>query len=69
MSFINRFSRLFDLSVFMGESVFDMYRRGRGLGGDAWSWRRQLFVWEEEILGELTLLLQSVNLQVDREDR
>jgi len=55
--------------VFKGESVFDMYRRGRGLGGDAWSWRRQLFVWEEEILGELTLLLQSVNLQVDREDR
>ena len=25
--------------------------------------------WEEEILGELTLLLLSVNLQVDREDR
>jgi len=26
-------------------------------------------VWEEEILGEITLLLQSINLQVDREDR
>jgi len=40
VSFRNRFSRLFDLSVFKGESVFDMYRRGWGLGGDAWSWRR-----------------------------
>ena len=38
--FRNRFSRLFDLSVFKGESVFDMYSRGWGLGGDAWSWRR-----------------------------
>jgi len=37
-----------------------------GVGGEAWRWRRQLFVWEEEMLG---LLLQSVNLQVDKEDR
>jgi len=64
-----RFSRLFDLSVFKVESVFDMCRLGWGEGGDAWRWRKQLFVWEEEMLGELTLLLQSVNLQVDREDR
>jgi len=46
-----------------------MCRLGWGEGGDAWRWRKQLFVWEEEMLGELTLLLQSVNLQVDREDR
>jgi hypothetical protein len=40
-----------------------------GEEGAAWSWRRRLFVWEEELLGELRLLLESVSLQVDRVDR
>jgi len=69
VSFRNRFSRLFDLSVFKGEYVFQMCRLGWGVGGEAWSWRRQLFAWEEKLVGELTLLLRSVNLQVGREDR
>ena len=31
--------------------------------------RRRLFVWEEESVGELRLLLQNVSLQVHREDK
>jgi hypothetical protein len=31
-------------------------------------WMRRLFAWEEEQVGELTLLLQNVNLQVDKDD-
>jgi len=37
--------------------------------GAAWSWRRRFFAWEEELLGEIRLLLQNVTLQVDRVDR
>jgi hypothetical protein len=40
-----------------------------GEDGEAWKWRRRLFVWECERVGELCLLLQNVNLHVDREDR
>ena len=42
---------------------------GWGDGGDAWQWRRGLFVLEEEAVGELCLLLQIVTLQVDKEDK
>jgi len=34
----------------------------------AWSWWRRLFAWEEELLGELRLLILNVTLQVDRCD-
>jgi len=47
-----------------GESVFGMHSLGRG----ARSWRRRLFAWEEEMVGELRLLLHTVTLQVDRVD-
>jgi len=40
-----------------------------GEEGEAWKWRRGLFVWEEDMMGELCLLLQSVTLQVDKDDR
>jgi hypothetical protein len=40
-----------------------------GEGGQTWSWRRGLFAWEEELVGELILLLHRVTLQVDKEDR
>jgi len=42
---------------------------GWGLEGAAWSWRRRLFAWEEELVVKLRLLLQNVTLQVLREDR
>jgi len=69
VSFRVRFSRLFNLSVFKEESVFEMSQLGWGEGGEAWRWRRRLFVWEEEMVGELILLLGNVSLQVTREDK
>jgi hypothetical protein len=69
VSFRVRYSRLYDLSLFKEETVADMCQLGWGVEGQAWSWRRGLFVWEEEMLGELILLLQGVTLQVDKADR
>jgi len=69
VSFRVRFSRLFELSELKDISVFDMYHLGWGEDGEAWRWRRRLFVWEEEEVGELMLLLHTVRLQVDRDDR
>ena len=64
-----RFSRLYDLSLDREVSVSDMFHGGWGVDGEAWRWRRRLFVWEEEMLGDLTLLLQNVILQVNKDDR
>jgi len=68
VSLRDRFPRLFDLSLFKDLSVFDMCQLGWGVEGQAWSWRRRLRAWEEEAVGELTLLLQNVSLQVDSTD-
>ncbi|GAU36155.1 hypothetical protein TSUD_275140 [Trifolium subterraneum] len=35
--------------------VGEMASLGWGAGGEAWVWRRQLWVWEEEMLGEFIL--------------
>ena len=69
ISFRVRFSRLYDLSMFKELSVFDMCQLGWGEEGEAWSWRRRLFVWEEEMLGDMLLLLHNVILQVDKDDK
>lgn len=34
-----------------------------------WKWRRQLFAWEEELVGERSGLLSNVVLQVDIVDK
>jgi len=34
-----------------------------------WRWRRGLFAWEEELIGELILLLHNVTLQVNKDDK
>ena len=50
--------------------MLDMSQLGWGEGGEAWRWRRRFFfVWEEEEMGELMLLLHTIRLQVDRDDR
>jgi len=63
-----RFPRLFDLSLFQDVSMFDLCQLGWGVEGQAWSWRRRLFAWEEKVVGELIFLLPSVSLQVDKTD-
>ena len=57
-----RFSRLYGLSLLKGESVAAMRSLGWRVEGEAWRWRRRLFAWEEESVGELTLLLHNVSL-------
>ncbi|MCI29210.1 receptor-like kinase [Trifolium medium] len=47
-----RYGRLFDLAETKSVSVTEMSLLGWGAGGVAWVWRRQLRVWEEEMLGE-----------------
>jgi hypothetical protein len=69
MSFRDRFTRLYDLSMLKSESVFNMNLLGWGDGGGAWNWRRTLFAWEEEMLEQLRLLLLTVTLQVGRVDK
>ncbi|KEH28085.1 hypothetical protein MTR_5g464500 [Medicago truncatula] len=67
--FRDRFSRLFELSMLKGESVFDMCQLGWENEREAWRWRRRLFAWEQDLVGELRLLLQNVILQVYKDDR
>jgi hypothetical protein len=69
VSFSVRYSRLYDLTVLKGELVFQLSQLGWGENGGAWSWRRRLFAWEEELVRELILLLGNVTLQVNKVDR
>ena len=69
MVFRDRYNRLFELSLLKEETTFGMFSLGWGIEGDAWRWRRMLFAWEDELVGELRLLLHNVSLQVHRVDR
>ena len=46
-----------------------MCQLGWGVEGHAWCWRRRLFAWEEELVGDLILLLQNVTLQANKNDK
>jgi hypothetical protein len=69
VSFRVRFPRLYDLSMFKEASVAKMCQLRWGDDVQVSCWRRGLFVWEEELVGELKSLLHMVVLQVDKEDR
>jgi len=58
------FARLYELADHKLEMVAHMHARGWGLNGEAWKWRKRLYVWEE-LLGECIDQLTSVTLQVD----
>jgi len=45
-----------------------MFSLGREERGEAWSWRRRLFVWEEGLLGECRVLLINITFQVNSGD-
>ncbi|MCI64018.1 helicase-like protein, partial [Trifolium medium] len=45
-----------------------MFTLGWEVGGAAWVWRRQLWVWEEEMLGECQTLLSSFSFQAQSSD-
>jgi len=63
------FSRLFELSNFKLATVREMFRLGWGADGGAWRWRRRLFAWEEELVGECVGRLANFALQVEVSDR
>jgi hypothetical protein len=46
-----------------------MYSLGWAVGGDAWVWRRQLWVWEEDMARECQALLYDFSLQAQYPDR
>ena len=69
MTLRDRFNRLYELLLLKGETVAAMRALGWGDEGEVWRWKRSLFVWEKESVGELRLLLQNVSLQVHREDK
>ncbi|GAU34960.1 hypothetical protein TSUD_312910 [Trifolium subterraneum] len=63
-----RFGRLFGLAENKSCSVAEMFSMGWEVGGDAWVWRRQLWVWEEEMLRECQTLLLNFSFQVQSSD-
>ena len=65
----DRFNRLYELSLLKGETMAAMRALGWGDQGETWRWRRKLFVWEEESVGDLRIFLQNVSFQVHREDK
>jgi len=64
-----RFSRLFDLSLYKSSTVAEMFSLGWEEGGEAWGCRRRLWDWEEETIGECCRLLDNFVLQTEVVDR
>lgn len=56
-------SRLFYLDVHKERTVEEMKWLGWDEGGDAWEWRRRLLAWEDESVGECSILHHNVVLQ------
>lgn len=50
-------------------SLFAMLELGCGEGGETWKWKRRLFAWKQEIVGECCWLLSNVVLQDDEIDK
>jgi hypothetical protein len=63
-----RFRRLFDLAENKSSIVADIFSSGREVGGEAWLWRRPLWVWEEEMIRECHTLLLPFTMQVQTPD-
>jgi len=60
-----KFPRLFDLAVNKECTVEEMDRLGWEVevGGRAWEWRRRLLAWEEESVGECSIMLLNDVMQ------
>lgn len=63
MPFCVRFRRLFDLAVNKYCTVSQMFSLGWEVEGATCGWRRQLWVWEDDMLQECVALLLSVSMQ------
>jgi len=58
-----RFSMLYDLALNKSIIVKDMFDFGWGVRGEAWQWRKGLWVWEEELFEKCRFLLVNVSMQ------
>lgn len=68
VSFMERFRRLFELSIHQNLTVGAMQALGWGEDGEAWRWRRRLFAWEEDLVVEIRNLLSNISLQDSESD-
>ncbi|WJX93598.1 hypothetical protein P8452_75105 [Trifolium repens] len=68
MPLCERFGRLFDLAEKKSSTVAEMFSSGWEAGGEAWSWRRQLWIWDDEMLGECQSLLLPFTMQAQSPD-
>ncbi|MCH86299.1 hypothetical protein A2U01_0007153, partial [Trifolium medium] len=64
-----KYRRLFDLSINKSSTVVIVRNLGWEEGGAAWLWRRQLWAWEEEMLGQCRSLLSDIVLQSNVADQ
>ncbi|GAU37050.1 hypothetical protein TSUD_207560 [Trifolium subterraneum] len=64
-----RYGCLFELAEAKSALVAEMFALGWGGGGEVWVWRRQLRVWEDEMLGECQTLLSTFTLHAQYLDR
>jgi len=60
---------LYELADNKLDTVAELFARGWGVNGEAWKWRRRLFEWEDELVGECIVRLTNFSFQVDRVDR
>jgi hypothetical protein len=60
--------RLFYLAENKSNTVAEMFSSGWAAGGEAWVWRRQLWVWEDEMLRECQTLLLPFTLQAQSQN-
>jgi len=67
--FCRQFARLFDLATNKLSTVAHICALGCEEGGEAWSWRRRLWVWEDEMIEGCRRLLDGVIEQSDISDR
>ena len=59
VAFMERFRRLYDLSIHQNLMVVEMHALGWGEDGEAWRWRRRLLAWEEELVVEIRNLISN----------
>ncbi|GKV12444.1 hypothetical protein SLEP1_g23583 [Rubroshorea leprosula] len=68
VSLKERFPRLFSLATNKSDSIAEVKGDSERVGEWQWSWRRNLFVWEHNLLQELTGILSQVHLKQGQED-
>lgn len=50
-------------------TLVELNSLGWGVNGEAWKWRKRMFAWEEELVGECVELFISFIFQVNMVDR